>query len=762
VRHRHRIVTVAAVTTLVVVSGCGRDHRNPVGIENQSPTITLSGTNIGPDGAGMTAHALRWDARDVDGRVDHVEFYSGNRPPASGAAWVRVDGCSHVVRLRSAAARRAAGATLPAEEPAPEPTFVAVRAVDDRGAASLPAVRAFVDDNVAPTVQIVSPPINWWDITTTPTSLHVIWQGNDPDGSPPGHLASYRYKMFDKDTPEGLLARTDPDSLRRKYAPTYTGWDSLPGDSTSVVLRNVVPYVLHVFVVVGFDAQGASTAPFDPYRNMLGFFAYPGVGPRFTISSEGFDYAYRSGGFSSDSSWTVNLRAVAPAVRIQWSATPPAGSALAGYRWAVDIADLNDETPRRNANDVRHWSAWSLGTTSAEVSVVKPTPPSTTRRLYIEAVDDLGNLGDAIVKVIFNTTQEQRPLLIVNDTRMPMERTDGAGNVLPLGRSWPNYGELDSFFVARGGVPWQGYPTGTQSAPGLFAGYDFDVYRARSPSLDKTVPLDLLLRYRSVVWLIDAGVANFNPPDHLGMYALRYMSSPGRQNTLAAFVAAGGRAWLVGGGAAFALCRDLGNRSTNDTYTFVYSNAAGELVPGRFMYDLTHWRSELSVWAMPAISAHPLRTIVRSPGELDYSRLPSALAARSAATDPVPPRRTLANFYPALSTTAFEYLTLPNDIVESISASPGHGREASTLDTLYTIRGVLPASKDMPCMTVYHGRDNGQLVFTGFDLWTWSRPQCRALVDAVLADLWHLSPATAASGDDAAAETSDAMVKRNR
>ncbi len=53
-------------------------------------------------------------------------------------------------------------------------------------------------------------------------------------------------------------------------------------------------------------------------------------------------------------------------------------------------------------------------------------------------------------------------------------------------------------------------------------------------------------------------------------------------------------------------------------------------------------------------------------------------------------------------------------------------------------------------MTHYHGAECGSVVFTGFDLWTWARADCRQLVDAVLQGAWGLQrsaePATRTRG----------------
>ena len=530
-----------------------------------------------------------------------------------------------------------------------------------------------------------------------------------------------------------------------------------------MTLRDLTLGAEYLFVLIGFDADGDYSAVFSLNTNMLRMRVIaPGTGgPRMTVFGEGLFKTFPTGGID-DTLFTASLKAPArDPVQIRWSGQPGLGSSIVGYRWAIDIADVND--PRRRAGpwDVRHWSRWSLTETSATVTPLLPLPPSLSRRLFIEALDSSGFKSRVIVKVEFLTVRRDRQLLVVNDTRLQPEILEAGGIVRPVG-NWPNLAELDSFLVAHGGFPYQGYPAGTLSAPGLFAGYDFDVYRTRSTSLDKTVPLDLLMRYKNVVWITD-GNANLSAPSG-GAYALRYMSSPGRQNTLAPYVGAGGRLWLLGGGAAFAMCKDLFDSPSNNVFTFVYSSATGELVPGRPMYDFVHWRSEISTWVAPMSSVRPARTAATGTMGLNYSRLPATLTGRTPTTDPLPPLRTPASFYGAAIPVPYEYLSQPNSIVESCSPWPEHGRTASTLDTLYTVRPVFPPTHDMPCMTVYHGRDNGQVVFMGFDLWSWSRPQGRAVVDAVLTDLWHLTTTTEASGiatiDDVGKGEDDARLIR--
>ena len=269
-------------------------------------------------------------------------------------------------------------------------------------------------------------------------------------------------------------------------------------------------------------------------------------------------------------------------------------SLVEGYRWAIDMDDPLDQTPRLNPGDVRHWSEWRQIPDSALVSTRFPEPHSTRRFLYVEAIENNGFVSLIIVRLDFQRPSFTQPLLIVNDTRRIPEIMSG-GQVRPTGL-WPNVAELDSFLFARGNVPIQGYPAGSMSSPGVFSGYGFDVFETSSlPPGNWTVPLDVLTRYRNVVWITDqAGAVNRTPPG--GSTSLRWMSNPARQNTLAAYVGGGGRVWIAGGGAALASSVDMFNRTGNDGEQFVYAYLFAELQHGSFMYEVPRWQSELRTY----------------------------------------------------------------------------------------------------------------------------------------------------------------------
>jgi len=363
-------------------------------------------------------------------------------------------------------------------------------------------------------------------------------------------------------------------------------------------------------------------------------------------------------------------------------------------------------------------------------------------------------------------------LLIVDDTRLLPDKIVG-GHIAPPVGPWPTAAELDTFLYARGGVPWREYPAGTMTTPGLFAGYDFDTIGTAIRQVDLTVPLGTLSHYRHVVWIVDpkSAVNSHAGNDPVSpMTALRYMTGPGRSNTLAAYVAGGGHLWLVGGGCGYASTIEW-NRNTNDVPTVTFSSALGELAPGRFMYDAPRWQSAFRVSSQP-VGPVLLATAPEGQGHWrePIATLPPRLDFKTPATDPLPPQRPIpSNFYTFVA--GLEYLIAPNDVGERRGHGHGRGREReddiehfgheggeggeghhgnapNALDSLYEASGgSLPPPQENPhnvVMTRYHGDEGGEVIFSGFDLWTWQRTQCVELVDGVLRGFWHLRRAPAA------------------
>jgi hypothetical protein len=235
---------------------------------------------------------------------------------------------------------------------------------------------------------------------------------------------------------------------------------------------------------------------------------------------------------------------------------------------------------------------------------------------------------------------------------------------------------------------------------------------------------------------------------------MRYMNRLGRENTLAAYITQGGRVWLAGGGAATASMMNF-NRGINDNtppipLTLTFRNADNELIPGRFIHDQAHWRSEFKQFRITnGTIGRYLGRFEGNPGL--YAGLPPMVRVKTPLTDPFPPNRAGQNqsvFYQTFSD--IEFLSTSNEILEDQDPRPSHEDFQPTLDSLYsaTAATLRPESEIRSVvMTYYHGADNPPLILTGFNLWNFRRSDCAALVDFVLQQMWGLTrdvPAPAA------------------
>lgn len=439
-----------------------------------------------------------------------------------------------------------------------------------------------------------------------------------------------------------------------------------------------------------------------------------GASPIITVRTESF--AYTSVGRRGEEIFLEVPANQEISIHVDVSTVP--GIDAVEYRWAVDPMrmGLGFRRPRFEHG----WSDWLTGPTTI---VLGPYAGGEEHFVVIDARDSRGRRARLTIRIQVVAASFERELLIVDDTRLaPDEIVQGAGCVEPPSGFWPTAAELDTFLFARGGVPWRCYPAGTLSPPGLFAGYPFDTLGTNTGAVEPGVRLETVSRYRHVIWIVDPAGAGAGSP--LERSALRSMSEPGRLNALAQYVRGGGKVWLLGGGGARATLLALNSRS-NDVFALTLSNAAGELVPGTFMYDLAHWRSEIQAAQVQAFVRRELGRGPAWPGAPDYAQLPLELRAKTPASDPYAAGR----IRPSL---AVEYLSAPNVLVE-------HG--ASALDTLYRIDTFLlpPEAGVRAAMTYYHGVENPPLMFSGFDIWSFTREDCQALVDFVLQDVWGLA-----------------------
>jgi hypothetical protein len=744
--HPAKILWLPALLAFAI-PGCGQKTVSAPH-ENQRPVVQFSRAPSRSADFYSYTYQMYWSGFDPDGEVR--EFLYAVDPPAPSAGVPEPDTAWTSTQLNRGDFRF--DATEP-QPPLPNTNPVAasyhtlvIKAVDNRGLASLPEVVSFNSSTIAPTVRITSPAPSSRFRQYLPPAILIQWEGNDLDGLATKKPVHYRAKLLTASTviTPAMIVQF-PDTLIRYYQPrNWATWDSLGATATSQGFSALAPEQDYAYAIIAFDEAGAYTPIASRDANVLHFRAlYASAGgPIITMFNDFFSYTYPAGVYApNDPRYEFRLEVPsAVPLTFNWSAEAQEGTDMRYFRWVLDPEDLQDERPRPNERtDVNYWSQSTLFVTSCTL------PPFLTagdHRLYIEAGDGNGlkSLGVIRFQVVVGTFD--KPLGIVDDTRLLVDRRSPSATTCidrPLGR-FPTAAELDTFLFARGGVPYRCYPAGSVSRQGLFWGYDFDTLNTRIGRANLTPSLALLSRYRHLIWLVNAdGADNTLPGTDLGngMTALRYINSAGNLNVLTAYVRGGGEIWFAGGGAASAAINPF-NVSTNDRPSRTYSAAAGELRSGRFVYDVMHWRSEFKPAAGVLQVRRALGRHTNTPGS--YAAFPATLNTKSlAAGDSLPAWRTsTGDFY--LTAIDIETMTLPNPILEDLDPTADVNM-ASVMDTVYAVSGgTLPLNTTV--MTVYHGSDNPRIIVTGFDLWSYQRVQLRQIIDAVLQGMWGMTRRT--------------------
>lgn len=769
------LAACAAMASMAVLSGCGKGPITGIIPINIAPTVRLTAAPPTYSEADRYFYfvTLNWTAYDPDGRVDHfliAVIDLGVRTTLSQDSlstytreptWIRTDRSDTTIKFNTTFSR-------PGVLWADDSHIFLIKAVDNRGAESEVQRRAFFSNTLAPTVQILSPyPSQQAKAFVTPAVL-IDWDGDDQDGVFTKKPVKYKYILISdqSEVPLSVLL-VDRDALRRYYAPRFwAGWDSTSADESLHQYTDLIPGNEYMFVVIAFDEAGAYSPVFERNVNMLLMrVTFAGNNnPTITMFNEFFSYTYPGGSYEPlNPARVVQLELPANSqVTFNWFAKADEGSIMRSYRWALDILDLNDNTERSDQEtDLAHWSPKHIYTTFATIG---PFPGGNQiRTFFIEAEDinglkSLGMIGFTVVQPTF-----EFPLAVVKDYRLLVDKKTAPSQTCvdkPQNLQWPNSAELDSFLFARGGFPWRCYgPAGTQSTPGIFKGFDFDTIGTRISRIDQTVRLSTLSRYRHVVWIADINGASSNTEGTTAspMSALKYMTAPNRANTLATYVRQGGKVWVCGGGALeaslYSYDRTNNNGAPAPGKTYSFDN--NELIPGRFMYDIFKWQSEVKISnGIIDITKH----LGRNANDPLYAALPARFDYHSEADgDMFPPGRTPRidqNFY--YEDSRIEYLSRPNAYYEDLDPGPGENL-VSGLDTLYEARGISlvqtpcpncppipnPSNLKNATMTVYPARSLGlanqsQVIFSGFDIWNYRKTQCRDLVHFVLKDLWGL------------------------
>ena len=726
--------------------GCGKHVRQVFFNENLLPLLSVSSVTVDTSRAvpDVWRAQVQWAAADSDGVVLSVEYAVDASD--GDTAWV-ASGENPIVLTFPVRARNASGYLVP------ERRLLTLRARDNRGEWSPREVVAMFAGNEPPSLRIVRPGFVPTGPVSVPGSFTLDFDARDPDGFPSMMPSQLYVRTVLAGTPLFADVALDPDTLIRIGEQSgWAEWVELRGDSPNATLDGFVNGQTGLVCAVAFDAAGDHTRSAALGTNLLVFTVSPN-GPSTTVQGDGFTARFDPNTPAS----TPNLFRTATTANtphtMACSATPPTGCRIASHRWVLDPIDVNADTQRTGANDVRHWSAPTSGP-----SLNADLPPLTAglHQFIVEATDDQGRRTRFTIELTAVGAVFEQELLIVDDTRREPDRTSGVCTQR-LTRPWPSSAELDTFLYARGDVPWRCALTGTGvvTPSGLFAGYSFDTTGTRRGLEDPvgSISLGLLATYRHVVWLVDAIGAQYNDnldQSQFPVTALYKMGQPGHVDLLRSYVAMGGDLWLAGGGAANASLSPTDVRSNNTAGGGkVFSAALGELTTERLLGGPGHLRSEITAntFNAPALirspaarggwSGHGMDATLAAP---DYSRLPTQLRLRTPELDPLPPSRLAgqADLYYG-RVVPVEYVSAPNVIVEDLDPDPGVVRNESVLDTLIECVSPTVGSAPAPTMTYYHGREHGTFVFSGFALWDWTRSDAQTLVDFVLQEVWGLS-----------------------
>ena len=115
----------------------------------------------------------------------------------------------------------------------------------------------------------------------------------------------------------------------------------------------------------------------------------PGPAPTLCFFNAYTDYCYPAATYCACPETDVFVKVYANTrVTMNWTAHPAPDRIVRAYRWALDIEDVSDNTPRIDeATDLSHWSAPSPDATTATLG---PWSADQTHRLYVEVEDDMG------------------------------------------------------------------------------------------------------------------------------------------------------------------------------------------------------------------------------------------------------------------------------------------------------------------------------------------------------------------------------------
>ena len=167
---------IAVIGLCTPLAGC--TGRSPlVAPPNQRPRVTITSAPAPGSQLGSYSYELSWAGYDDDGLIAHFRYVvDPPRKPEAETTWVQ----TRLNRRRF---------TFPADSLASGQTLfgrrfhtVAVEAVDDKGAFSIPADVSFNALTIAPTIRFKTPAPSLLLTAQVAPTTKITWEANDADG----------------------------------------------------------------------------------------------------------------------------------------------------------------------------------------------------------------------------------------------------------------------------------------------------------------------------------------------------------------------------------------------------------------------------------------------------------------------------------------------------------------------------------------------------------------------------------------------------
>lgn len=537
-----------AVVGCGILAGCGSGTPNGVAPGNQAPHVEIT-SSPAPHSTSYYSVPIYWRAWDDDGKVAYC-LYSID---TQDTVWTKTTEFTASIVFAASGPDNTQWHTF------------YVKSVDDQGRESAPAELTFNARTIAPQSRAVFPGSvaqgNGYNSSVSGgPALLIRWTGIDPDGVKRTTPVGYQFKRLRiPNTLIGNVARAgqllDDPATPWQYIPSTT-------DTVEMNFHDLVPrdqaVQFWVFAWRAVDEAGAVEATYSAGRNLFFYGAYASrQGPVLTLSSLNLG-SFEWAGIGRDSAQYVFDHALS----LAWSGDAGiSGATITGYRWGVDVTDIN------NTND----AGWATGFSRAMTSLtglIFRDHTSPIHDIVVQVQDSNGAITSGVLRLTLAAFTGEKDVLWVDDVY----------DVRAAGYQ-PNEREHHDHSVGALQQAMQTLGRSTQIDT-------FDCYPVFVDPLYRVPPkLADMCRYKFVVWEVGT------PPGTTfsDIVAVRIGRARTTPNPLSSYLDAGG---------SLVICGYAATRATMTPIPTAPPSGAGLLAPGRFNFAADYWHmcDEIS-WA---------------------------------------------------------------------------------------------------------------------------------------------------------------------